>query len=180
MEVNRTEIMFQGDLTFAQFALIQKSMLPWWASYYISFPFLLYWILLKDRDWNTFTSHPYSVLPDAIFLIILLVGMPVLNMYFRRNAWRDSVKLNGPINGKINDFGIEWHTAHAVNNFPWEKFLKVREVPSLILIYYSPRCALYFPKTFFINDTDWELFRSLVFHKVPNVSPPKKATVGHD
>ena len=56
MEVNRIEIMFQGDLTFAQITLIQKTMLPWWASYYISFPFLLYWLLMpnasKRSNWD--------------------------------------------------------------------------------------------------------------------------------
>jgi hypothetical protein len=35
------------------------------------------------------------------------------------------------------------------------------------LLYYSPRCALYFPREFFGSDVQWTAFRALVDSKLP-------------
>jgi hypothetical protein len=76
--------------------------------------------------------------------------------------------LHGAVTGYACAEHIVWRTQFADSAYQWQKFIRVRSSPDLILLYYSARCALYFPREFFSSDDQWAAFRALVDGKLPS------------
>lgn len=152
---------FGGTLSFAQFDRIQQVLLPWWMRKWVVIPFVLYASIFGDRGWATVLSNPVMQVVGLCVGTTILLLMWGLVRFARRRVWKRVVALNGAISGSAGADGVEWNTALTQARFPWAKFIKLRKRPDLLLLYYMPRCALYFPRAFFGSEEAWRTFCAL-------------------
>jgi hypothetical protein len=151
------DIPFGGALTFRRFDGLQKAMLPWWLRAYVTVPCVIYLFVFNEPD-VTFMN-----ILLALAVLLLLWGM---THFGRRRAWKQVVGLQGDIAGGVGEDGVRWDTNISKASFPWTKFIKLRERPGMLLLYYAPRCALYFPRDFFGSEEHWTAFRALAARKL--------------
>jgi hypothetical protein len=140
-----TAIPFKGMVTGAEFARVQRLMVPWWASPQMT----ALWILFSCVYFEGWIVGALVALP-VIILVCAAVAL------ISRAQWRRVAALQQEINGTIGDAGVGWNTAMTTANFPWQKIVKVNEHPDLLLLFYSGRCAFYMPKRFFSSDSAWQ------------------------
>jgi hypothetical protein len=151
-------VCFGGTLSFAQFDRIQQVLLPWWMRKWVVIPFVLYASIFNDREWAVVLSDPVVPIAGLFVAAVILLLMSGLIRFVRRRAWKQVVALNGAISGSLAADGIHWNTELTRACFPWTKFIKLRKRPDLLLLYYMPRCALYFPRAFFDSEEAWQTF----------------------
>lgn len=162
------EIKFRGLATFRQFTAIQNALLPWWARWYVAVVNVLILYFAFADDPMARISSPIGIVATLIAIAFMAIAVWGMVEFSRRRAWRSLSKLNGPVSGRVFEGGIDWNTELSATQLPWKKFTRVRELPDLILVHYSPRCALYFPKNFFASDERWDKFRSLLAARLPS------------
>jgi hypothetical protein len=156
-----TGLPFGGTLSFAQFDRIQQVLLPWWMRKWVVIPFVLYASIFGDREWQVVFGNPVVWMAGLFVGAVILLVMWGLVRFARRRAWKQVVALNGAISGSAGVEGIDWNTALTQARFPWTKFIKLRKRSDLVLLYYLPRCALYFPRAFFGSEEAWTAFGAL-------------------
>jgi hypothetical protein len=140
-----TSISFRGTLTGAEFARVQRLMVPWWTSPQMT----SLWILSSCVYFEGWIAGALVALP---VIILLQVAVALIS----RVQGRRVAALQQEIDGTIGDGGVGWNTAMTTANFPWAKILRVKEHPDVLLLFYSGRCAFYMPKRFFSSDSAWQ------------------------
>lgn len=154
-------ISFGGALSFAQFERIQRGLLPWWMRTWIVVPFVVYAFAFNGRSIADIVDQPIvTMLCLALAMGVLLLIWGLLR-FSRRRAWKRAVALNGSVAGSAGAEGISWNTELTQTRFPWTKVTKLRKCPDLVLLFYAPRCALYFPREFFASEEAWHAFGAL-------------------
>jgi hypothetical protein len=160
---------FSGALSHVRFVAIQRAMTPWWGRLYMT------WLTLcalqfyfSDRDFLDTLGDPVEALSTAILSTAGVLFLWVLTRFVWRRAWRKSMALHGGVTGRADAEHIQWRTQFANSEYQWNKFIRARSGPDLLLLHYSARCALYFPREFFASDEDWAAFRALVDSKLPS------------
>lgn len=138
-------IPFKGTATGAEFARMQRLVVPWWASRTMTGLLILFTCVYLE-GW---VDGVLIALPAIIFVYAAVAGIS-------RMQWRRVDALRQEINGSIGDGGVCWNTAMTTANFPWAKIVKVKRHPDLLLLFYSDRCAFYVPKRFFSTDSAWQ------------------------
>jgi hypothetical protein len=138
-------IPFKGVVTSAEFARMQRLVVPWWASRPMT-AFYLLLLCVNFYGWLTGILMAFPVI--AVYFTLLAVASRVQG---RRGA-----ALQQEINGTISDEGVCWNTAMTSANFPWTKVVKVRQHPGMLLVFYSRMCAFYMPKRFFATESAWQ------------------------
>ncbi len=156
---------FRGDPTRAQFAAVHAALLPKWLGPCIVIPCIFYLFAFMDRSWSDIVAYPERSIPDLLTAAICALMYMALTWYGRKSAWRNSIKMNGTIHGKLDDIGIEWNTDHTTTRFKWAELTKMKVLPGMMLVYYTPRCAFYFPREFFSSEEQWTGFGKLVASK---------------
>nr|WP_267877712.1 YcxB family protein [Duganella guangzhouensis] len=74
----------------------------------------------------------------------------------RARQWRQlQASDQHQITGNISEQGLEWNTPMTSTRLPWQKIIKVRQHPDMLLLFYSANCALYLPKSFFASEQAW-------------------------
>jgi hypothetical protein len=140
-----SSVHFQGMVTAAEFARMQRLVTPWWASWPITALLLLLTCVYLEG-----------------WIVGVLVALPVIAVVcglvalITRVQGRRHAALLQEINGTISDVGVGWNTAMTTANFPWSKIVKVRQHSDMLLLFYSGRCAFYMPKRFFSTESAWE------------------------
>lgn len=152
---------FGGTLSFAQFDRIQQVLLPWWMRKWVVIPFVMYATVFGDREWQVVFDDPVVWMAGLFVGTVILLVMWGLVRFTRRRTWKRVVALNGAISGSAGPDGIDWNTELTQARMPWTKFIKLRKRPDLLLLYYMPGCALYFPRAFFGSDEAWAAFCAL-------------------
>ena len=168
---------FSGALTRSQFMLVQKLLLPWWASKWMRLLWLvlLYVCLADDTSADVATaggpsSHAANISAITwIFLFVLRIlfspgtwSLAILicvtwgaTTWIRHRQWRRIEAAHTEVSGHIGDNGIAWNTPLTTANYPCANLTRVRQHPEMLLVFYSPRCAFYLPKNFFRSEAAW-------------------------
>ena len=159
---------FSGPLSYVRFVEIQRALTPWWSRLYVTW-FLLFFLQLyfSDRGVLDTLGDPAELMSFAIISTAGIVFLWALTRFVWRRSWRSALRLHGDVSGHAGEAAILWRTQFANSEYQWQKFIRARSGPLLVLLYYSPRCALYFPREFFGSDVQWTAFRSLVDSKLP-------------
>ena len=158
--------LFKGDTTTELFFRVQKGLLPSWNTPYTFLAVFFLLFVVMGQDWSSPTfdaAEMISSLPFFLFISAFYVG---LIWFARKSAWRKTVELHGPVHGKLDNAGIEWHTSHTVTKYKWSELKKKKILPGLILVFYTPRCAFYFPREFLSSDEQWAALESFVESKI--------------
>jgi len=161
MEEIDSRIPFSGSLTKQQFLYVQRNLLPGWLNYWPIAAVILgltAFNISVGTGWSTFVRNPLAAWDDVLAAAIIVVIIPLV---FRRawgKAWKQNLELHGDIAGEVHSGGVTWKTAVTTSNFPWDKFVKAKVLPDLILLFYTPRCAYYFPRSFFASEDNWQTF----------------------
>jgi hypothetical protein len=170
-EIERVDagVPFSGTLSHARFVEIQRALTPWWGRLYMTW-FILFALDLyfSERGILDNLGDPAEVLTAAIFSSAGILFLWGLTRFIWRRSWRKTLTLHGDVTGRAGAEYIEWRTQLADSAYHWQKFTRARSAPHLLLLYYSPRCALYFPREFFDSDDQWAAFRALVDSKLPS------------
>jgi hypothetical protein len=160
---------FSGSLSHARFVEIQRAMTPWWGRLYMTWLFLsVLQFSLGERGFLDTLGDPVELLSVFIFSTAGILFLWALTRFVWRRSWRRNMALLGDVTGLAGAEHILWRTQLADSQFQWRKFTRARTTPELLLLHYSPRCALYFPREFFASDEQWTAFRALVDSKLPS------------
>jgi hypothetical protein len=161
-----SDIAFGGALSFRRFASVQKALLPWWMRAYVVVPCVVYLLVINGHEWRDMAINPFGTLIDLFWAVaVLMLGWGIVHVG-RRRAWKQVVRLHGDITGSADREAVRWKTSLSEATFAWEKFIKLRRRPDMLLLYYSPRCALYFPREFFGSEEAWTAFGALAAGKL--------------
>jgi len=156
------ETPFRGRTSWPQFRQVQGALLPWWAKPYVTAACMAFLMVSLGTGWGVALSSPVKAIPDLLVIGFLLVFIWAATFYLHTRAWKAQDALHGEITGTVGEQGIEWATATTTSKFSWEKILKYKQLPDMTLAFYSPRCAFYFPRDFFVSDENWRQFNDTV------------------
>lgn len=159
-------ISFSGSISERDFCRVQALLLPVWARWYVFAPCVLFVFVNIGVGWSALFSNPRSAVSDLLFGAVVLLASAVITKFGRRRNWRNTVALSGSINGLATQNGIEWNSSNSSTKFEWAKLIKSHHENHLALVFYTPRCAFYFPRDFFNSEHDWEKFNSLVLARI--------------
>jgi len=161
-----TETPFRGQTSWPQFRQVQSALLPWWARPYVTAAAMTYLMVSLGVGWSAALSSPAEAVWDLLFAGFTVIAIWAGTFYLHSRAWKAHNALHGDITGTVGEKGIEWSTAITSSSFPWEKILKFKQLPDMTLAFYSSRCALYFPRSFFSSEEDWRHFNDTVSRHV--------------
>jgi len=113
-----------------------------------------------DRSWLSL------VVAWAPVPIVVLGAWWAWRVLFRQ-GWTQNKLIQQSFHGTVSEAGIHWRSDTSEMNMPWNMFHKARLANTLVLVYTSPRQALFFPRNFFASDADWERFCALVRRRLP-------------
>jgi hypothetical protein len=157
---------FGGTVTCKRFNEVQQALLPWWSRPYVIFPALVFLLIGVDRSWSQIVGDPVATLVSVVWAVLLMLALRVMTAIGWRRSWRKIVELHGRVSGVVSDSEVRWVTGIGSATLSWNQILKARERPGVVLLFYSPRCALYFPREFFETEGEWSAFRALVAAKL--------------
>lgn len=149
---------FAGTLTLEEFGRVQRAILPKWVRWYVTLPLLAI---------ATFLGMGAATNVASLVLDLVILGLVVgsLQVVIRRAAvrqWKQTVQLVGRVHGRITHEGIEWNTDRSTSRYEWARIVEVKQVDDLTLAFYAPRCAFYFPRSFFDSDARWTAFNAAI------------------
>jgi hypothetical protein len=151
---------FGGALTFPRFVAVQKALLPRWAHPLVTGACVV-WILGASNGTGAWYA-PAVLAANVLIAAVLVFLVWGATRFTYRRQWRRLIELQGTLAGTVDATGVRWKTGIGELNFPWEKIVKARELGEMVLLHYTPRCALYFPREFFADEAAWDAFRSIV------------------
>jgi hypothetical protein len=148
-------IPFAGALTREQFSLVQRLLLPWWGSMWITSLFIFVLALMFNLAGEAGATLLVNTLANLLWAAAMSVFVWVMTSLVRYRQWRRIKAMKQTVAGRIGETGIEWNTPMTTATFPWPKIVKLRQHPDMLLFFYSARCAFYVPRTFFATETAW-------------------------
>ena len=116
--------------------------------------------------WIVAFQHPPAAFSDISLAALIILVYWCAFRYSMHRAWKKNLELHGEVSGLLNDAGIEWNKSISSTKFPWNKLWYFKEVPEMIVVFYSRRCGFYFPKKFFVSNDSWSAFRQIVATKL--------------
>ncbi len=162
-EPTRPSFPFSGTVTLPEFERIQTQLTPAWARRGVLHAVMavaLATVALVDRS-----------LPELLAFALLFAAFVALRRVFARRAheraWKRAVQLGGRMHGDISAQGILWNTERSSTRFEWANVLRLDQAEGLTLAYYTPRCAFFFPRSFFESDAAWTAFNEAIAGWVP-------------
>jgi hypothetical protein len=158
---------FAGEVTAAQFRMVQKLLLPWWARPPVMGVFIVVLLVTMGSGWKAALAAPLSLLPDLITGAFFVLALWAVNAFASRRNWTTYSKLHGRLRGTVGPGGIELSSDTTTSKFSWGKIVKHKRVPELTLVFYAPRCAFFFPSNFFSSAAEWERFNGIVAKYAP-------------
>jgi hypothetical protein len=157
-------IAFAGTVTRQEFERVQAMLLPGWARWYVIYPAAAAVMLafsLPDARLSEL------VVDFAAFFVLFPIGMALFTRRVRTRAWKQAVRLGGRVHGVVTPEGIEWNTERTATRYEWAKIERVARTPGLTLAFYAPRCAFFFPRSFFASEAEWTAFNEAISGYVP-------------
>ncbi len=151
-------VAFAGTLSLEEFGRIQKAILPRWARWYVTVPILAIAVFCSVGP----TTDPTLLLVDLGVLAIVLLAMRLTVRRVQARTWKQSVRLVGRVHGAITPEGIEWNSERSTSRYEWARITEVRRAGDLTLAFYAPRCAFYFPRSFFDSQASWDAFNAAI------------------
>ena len=156
-------IAFAGTVTRREFERIQSRLLPTWARWYVLYPaaaVVFFAVTLPGARLS-------ELVGDLVFVALFPIGMTMFTRRVRARAWKEAVRLNGRVHGAITPEGIEWNTERTASRFEWARIERVTRAADLVLAFYAPRCAFFFPRSFFASTAEWTAFNRAIDGYVP-------------
>ncbi len=153
-----TPVTFAGTLTRAEFGRVQSMLLPAWARWYVIFPLLAVGLFFFSGSREEAANPSLQLLSTAL----ILIGAAWAMRYTRTRAWNQLVRLHGRVSGTLTSDGIDWHTSMSTTRFEWAKVIRIARADGLTLAFYTPRCAFYFPRSFFESEEAWAAFNAVI------------------
>ena len=154
-------IAFAGSVSESQFARVQQALLPFWMRWYVVVPLCLLCFIQFGAGWAAVSAEPSKAIPDVVWAVAVLAGCWVIVRLGRRRAWREHVRIHQAVSGELSASGLEWKTSITSTSLPWSKILGFQISRDLALLYYAPRCAFYFPRSFMATENEWLSFQQL-------------------
>lgn len=169
MNINTVDlkVTFGGQLSRDEFSRVQALMMPRWTRWYLVVPGAICLFVSTGAGWQAIWNHPAAATPDLVLAAAVLAAVAAITSFGRRKRWRETTRLTGHISGSLTEAGIEWNTDVSSSRLSWTKLLNVRKAQDLVLVFYSPRCAFYFPRSFFETADSWAKFNNSVTARVP-------------
>lgn len=161
-EIMNKSVQFSGEIDLEQYRIVQKLLLPVWAKPYAFAACISYVFISIGVGWSTALKSPIKALPDLITIGIVFLAYWAMTIYSTKRAWKTHRELHGKVNGVVGPTGVEWNTASTASKFSWEKIVKCKHTHDMTLIFYTPRCAFFFPSSFFTSASDWASFNEIV------------------
>ena len=161
-----TRISFAGQLTEEQFTRLQWLSTHWLARY-------LGWIILAagtlamaTGGWRTVVEDPSGQAIRAIPALLFVAFAFIAPRRAINKAWRQNSLIKGAVSGFADETGVEWNSAFVAGRFPWDVALKRKQAKDMALVYIAPNSVLYFPRSFFADDSSWQAFNDLVASRI--------------
>ena len=151
-------IAFAGTLSLEEFGRVQRAILPVWTRWYVTMPIQAL-VLLGVAG---LPRNPQAWLYDLGALVVVLVAVQVVIRRSRVRAWKQSARLVGRVHGAVTPEGIDWNTDRSASRYEWARIIQVKRTDDLTLAFYAPRCAFYFPRSFFDSDATWTGFNQAI------------------
>lgn len=145
---------FQGSITYKEYVKLQSLLLSKWNKTYFVFPLtalLLTFFFSEQGELSsvvTFAREYFSWL--AIFIAPLAIMI-----FMRKRTWKNMIEIQGEVSGELNDLGIVWKTSHSLHEYTWKEILRVKHTDDMFVLFYSKRCAFFFPRSFFKAESEW-------------------------
>jgi hypothetical protein len=155
-------ITFSGSVSREEFSRVNSLLLPRWMRWYFFVPCVVYLFVSIGVGWTAALHHPLAAAPDLAVAALVLAAAAAITIYLRSKNWRSVTSLTGKVHGAATVSGIEWNTDNTSARFAWEKLVKVRRARDLTLVFFAPRCAFYFPRSFFESDDSWKQFNDVL------------------
>ena len=149
---------FAGTVTRGEFDRIQSMLLPRWARWYVFYPMLAAVFCAVSLPGAKLSD----LLVDLVIVVLFPLAMLVVTRRARSRAWRQAQRLGGAVHGAITSEGIEWNTADTASRFEWSKIVRVTQADGMTLAFYTPRCAFFFPRSFFASESVWWEFNGAI------------------
>ena len=147
-------VAFAGTLTRAEFGRVQSMLLPAWARWYVISPIAAIGAFFSVES----IVKPSGLGFHLLLTILALIGIGWTMRDVRTRAWKQFVDVGGRVRGTVAADGIEWNTSMSTTRCEWAKVTRVARADGLTLAFYTPRCAFYFPRSFFDSDQAWTAF----------------------
>jgi hypothetical protein len=144
-------IAFAGTLSLEEFGRVQKALLPAWTRWSVLAPVLAAALFAASGA----ATDPISLLFDVGVTASTPIALGVVSRRFRKRAWQRSAQIVGRVRGAISPDAIDWVTDRSTSRGEWARIVEVRHADDLALPFYAPRCAFYFPRSFFDSDAAW-------------------------
>jgi hypothetical protein len=153
---------FSGEVTAAQFRMVHKLLLPWWGTPSVMGVSIFVVFQSMGSGWERALATPLTALPDLLMGVFSALALWAVNAFASRRHWKNYVKVHGRVRGTVGPGGIELSSSTTTSKFSWGKIVKHRRAPELTLVFYAPRCAFFFPSSFFSSAGEWERFNRIV------------------
>ncbi len=151
-------VAFAGTVTRQEFDRIQAQLLPVWARWYVLYPVVAVVFFAVTLP----GARLSELVGDLVFVALFPIGMAMFMRRVRARAWQQAIRLGGRVHGAITPEGIEWNTERTAARFEWAKIERVARTADLTLAFHSPRCAFFFPRSFFASEADWTAFNRAI------------------
>ena len=151
----RKTVDFQGSITYKEYVKLQSLLLSKWNKTYIVFPvgaLILTFFFSEQGELSSlgaFAKEYFSWL--AIFIPPLAIMI-----FMRKRTWKNMIEIQGEVSGELNDLGIIWKTSHSLHEYTWKEILRVKHTDDMFVLFYSRRCAFFFPRSFFKTESEWQ------------------------
>ena len=107
-------------------------------------------------------------------VLVMIVGAFLARSYLQpylgaRSLWANP-SVRQKLAGVVTKNGIMYQLEAGKNEILWERFNRVRKANNLITLVTREGLLVIFPRTFFINETDWRKFERLVDTKIVSIN----------
>ena len=143
---NIDPVFFKGTVTRSQFFLAQRLLLPWWAVYVLVVS-IIYLFVSFGVGWIVAFQHSPAAFSDISLAALIILVYWCAFRYSMHRAWKKNLELHGEVSGLLNDAGIEWNKSISSTKFPWNKLWYFKEVPKMIVVFYSGDADFIFRKS---------------------------------
>ena len=153
--MNDIAVPFAGRVTESEFSRVQSALMPaWYRWYFLALAWLLLFFSMRPGLAKVM-AEPALALPGLIWGVGVLVVCACITRFLHWRGWKQYMQVHGSVSGQIGPQGITWKTESIIDVLEWEKALGFRARKDLFLVLYTPRCAFFFPRSFFATEQDW-------------------------
>jgi hypothetical protein len=114
-------------------------------------------------------ANPVKLGARLVLAVLLAIALLALPRWTIRKQWQSEAWVRESVSGVADESGVEWTGPTMAGRYPWQGLFGQRAAKDVVLVYprRSRMSLLYFPKSFFADESTWHAFRGLLRAKGP-------------